>query len=133
MAIVDKIDKLSGTNVRSKNIEDAVGKLQSGGGSGGSGGNGFFVIKTTDYDSEEGTFNHIDKTFEEIQSAFLSGEVPILYVTEYATGSSTDVERVYYFHRTNGVMFEFIKTGRLSSDGAASVDIVSVHSDGTIE
>lgn len=129
MAIVDKIDKLSGTNVRSKNIEDAVGKLQSGGWSGGSGGNGFCVIKTTDYDSEEGTFHRIDKTFEEIQSAFLSGEVPILYVTE----SSTDVEGVYYFHRTNGIMFEFIKTGRLSSDGAASVDIISVHNDGTIE
>lgn len=100
-----------------------------GGGSGGSGGNGFCVIKTTDYDSEEGTFHHIDKTFEEIQSAFLSGEVPILYVTE----SSTDVERVYYFHRTNGIMFEFIKTGQSSSDGAAYVDIISVHNDGTIE
>lgn len=35
MSIVKEIDKISGTDTRSKNIEDAVKKLELGGGSGG--------------------------------------------------------------------------------------------------
>ncbi len=92
------------------------------------GGAGFFVVKTTNYDQDEGTWSRIDHTFAEIRDALNNGSIPILMV---ADGNAID--EVYHFDNANsiGTRIEFIRTS-VDSNNVATTSIIVINSDGTI-
>lgn len=99
------------------------GIAQSGGGGGGA---GFFVVKTTDYDSDEGSWSKIDHTFAEITDAIDNGSIPILMVVDGST-----IDSVYHFGFANSSRIEFIRT-RVDSNNVAMTGYVTIFADNTI-
>lgn len=88
--------------------------------------NGVFIIKTTDYDSDEGTWSHVDKTYEEIKEAFDDGLQPILYCID-----GDEVNYVYYFYGIYRQRVEFINIFK-SANNTVSILKVTIYSNGTI-
>ena len=92
-----------------KLIEEGIVAQHSDDGSQGGGGessssSSFFVIKTTDYDSDEGQWSKINCTFEEIKDAFYNKHlIPIFFKIE----GESRLEEVYYF-------CEFMRNTRVS-------------------
>lgn len=90
-------------------IEKEIVAQNSSDGSQGGGGESsssspFFVIKTTDYDSDEGQWSKINCTFEEISDAFYNKHlIPIFFKIE----GESRLEEVYYF-------CQFMRNARVS-------------------
>ena len=109
------------------------GMLDDNSGSGTIQNNGFFIVHTTDYDTDEGDWSKIDATFEEIQQALYSGQIPVLFVC-----AGREIDRVYYFAYTNAYSpdvtngyIEFRSYG--ISGNTPYVREVSIFADGTIQ
>lgn len=75
-------------------IEDGIADMEGGSSSGDS--NGFFVIRTIDYDLDEGTWSRVDKTFSQIADAIQQGMLPVLFI-----GEGSEIVAVLYFQSTN--------------------------------
>ena len=78
-------------------IEDGIADMEGGGSSGEGDSNGFFVIRTIDYDLDEGTWSRVDKTFSQIADAIQEGMLPVLFI-----GEGSEIDEVLYFQSTNG-------------------------------
>lgn len=76
-------------------IEDGISDIE--GGSSGGDSNGFFVIRTIDYDLDEGTWSRVNKTFSQIADAMQQGMLPVLFI-----GEGSEIVTVLYFQSTNG-------------------------------
>lgn len=86
-------------------LEDGVASSGGGAASG-----GLFIIKTINYDDDEGTFDKIDKTFDEIMDAVNSGMLPIIQVIDY----NLRVVKTYLYFGTNSDGYGHANSHRFS-------------------
>lgn len=81
------------------------------------GGSSMFIIKTTDYDSDQGTWSKVNKTYEEIVTAINNGMVPILYLIDNGI-------IVYSFTGYNGHSVEFVNHSVSESTVVAKIVLI---------
>ena len=115
MSIVKELDKISGTDTRSKNIEDAVKKLELGGGTGGIG-----IVNIT-LSIDAGDVEVLaDKTYSEVAAMWDEG--PIFAIIHGSNQDDQTPTFVNSYHTSDGRAFGVVAYNQYyisvtSSDG----------------
>ena len=104
-------------------VDGTWNKAEASGGDAGPGAaNGVFVIRTTDYDSDEGLWETVDKTYAEVLEAIKKGQLPVIYVAD-----GNLVDNVLYYHGNNYYHIDFFA---ISSGQTPSILRYEMDSDG---